>query len=120
MALEFPALEAKSGRGCNEYKLSEERFQVAFVGGNRVSETLRAAGGGGSTSRDSIEEFVAFFYEFVRDDAALVRVLDRVLRARHGTFRNTRLMRVVCSRNVGLGAGRQADAGVVITGAAGF
>jgi len=43
-----------------------------------------ATSGGGSASRDSIEEFVAFFYEFVRDDAALVRVLDRVLKARYG------------------------------------
>ena len=43
-----------------------------------------ATGGSGMASRDSIEEFVAFFYEFVRDDAALVRVLDRVLKARYG------------------------------------
>lgn len=33
---------------------------------------------------DTVEEFVAYFYEFVRDDAAAVAALDRVLKARYG------------------------------------
>ena len=33
---------------------------------------------------DTVEEFVAYFYEFVRDDDAAVAALDRVLKARYG------------------------------------
>jgi hypothetical protein len=37
-----------------------------------------------SQGQESVLEFVAFFYEFVRDDAAMVRVLDRALKERYG------------------------------------
>jgi hypothetical protein len=33
---------------------------------------------------DGVLEFVAFFYEFIRDDEAMVRVLDRALKKRYG------------------------------------
>jgi len=40
------------------------------------------------TRRESVSEFVAFFYEFVRDDADVVRVLDRALKERYGSKRD--------------------------------
>jgi len=33
--------------------------------------------------RESVSEFVAYFYEFVRDDVAMVQLLDRALKERY-------------------------------------
>jgi len=37
------------------------------------------------TSHETVPEFVSYFYEFVRDDAAMVRLLDRALKERYGS-----------------------------------
>ena len=34
---------------------------------------------------ETVPEFVAYFYEFARDDAAMVRLLDRALKERYGS-----------------------------------
>ena len=34
---------------------------------------------------ETVPEFVAYFYEFVRDDTAMVRLLDRALKERYGS-----------------------------------
>jgi hypothetical protein len=36
---------------------------------------------------ETVPEFVAYFYEFARDEAAMVRLLDRALKERYGSGR---------------------------------
>ena len=53
---------------------------------NQVSRIYRPATRvrAGQVSGETVPEFVAYFYEFVRDDAAMVRLLDRALKERYG------------------------------------
>ena len=38
--------------------------------------------------RESVQEFVAFFYEYIRDDAAMTATLDRALKERYQNGNN--------------------------------
>ena len=55
---------------------------------DRISRVYRppvcAAVGRTEPAAESAAEFVAYFYEFVREDAALVLLLDKVLKGRYG------------------------------------
>jgi hypothetical protein len=54
---------------------------------NQVSRIYRpavASPAGQGAGGETVPEFVAYFYEFVRDDAAMVRLLDRALKERYG------------------------------------
>lgn len=56
--------------------------------GDRFRMSRKTADGAEPSSpldqEDTVEEFVAYFYEFVRNDGAAVAALDRVLKARYG------------------------------------
>ena len=57
----------------------------------RVSRIYRppghahAAPASREASGETVPEFVAYFYELVRDDAAMVQALDRALKERYGS-----------------------------------
>ena len=56
-----------------------------FIGldmGERYTRSNQEAGEAGTG--ETVEEFVAFFYEFARGDAGMLAVLDSVLKARYG------------------------------------
>ena len=54
---------------------------------NRYQSVPQGAPSSSMTGQDqegeTVEEFVAYFYELLRDDAAAVAALDRVLKARY-------------------------------------
>jgi len=52
----------------------------------RISPAPAAAGTG--ARRESVQEFIAYFYEFVRDDAGVVQALDRAVKERYGKRRD--------------------------------
>jgi len=39
---------------------------------------------GSGARRESVQEFIAYFYELVRDDAGVVCALDRAVKERYG------------------------------------
>jgi len=45
-------------------------------------------GGNTTARRESVQEFIAYFYEFVRDDAGVVQALDRAVKERYGARRD--------------------------------
>ena len=52
----------------------------------RIGPAPAASGGG--APRESVQEFIAYFYEFVRDDAGVVQALDRAVKERYGARRD--------------------------------
>jgi hypothetical protein len=53
----------------------------APAGGTTTTATATAR-------RESVQEFIAYFYEFVRDDAGVVCALDRAVKERYGARRD--------------------------------
>jgi len=47
--------------------------------------TMHTARVSQETRHETVPEFVSYFYEFARDDAAMVRLLDRALKERYGS-----------------------------------
>jgi hypothetical protein len=65
------------------YKLSSSAIGSRSSGGR--TKVLRQAEACPTVGTETVQEFVAYFYDFVRDDAEMVRTLDRALKQRYGT-----------------------------------
>ena len=57
------------------------RRQVSWV----YKPPVHTAPANQETRRETVPKFVAYFYEFVRDAAAMVRLLERALKERYGS-----------------------------------
>jgi hypothetical protein len=77
------------------YKAAAERYRLSpshAGSGSICASAERSSGGRTKVLRqaeacptETVLEFVAYFYDFVRDDAEMVRTLDRALKQRYGT-----------------------------------
>jgi hypothetical protein len=79
------------------HKAAAERYKHSSAGnGSGLSCASAERSSGGSTKvlrqneacptagAEAVLEFVAYFYDFVRDDVEMVRTLDRALKQRYG------------------------------------
>ena len=61
-----------------------DRYKQSGASSSASASTASGAqAGSGTTKRETVQSFVAFLYDFIRDEPGMVQLLDRALKTRY-------------------------------------